>query len=325
MSESWIKQAQEVLELEAQSLHKLSENLDDSFVQAVKLILDTDAKVVVSGIGKSGQVGQKISSTLSSTGTPSFFVHPSESSHGDLGSISNNDVVIGLSHSGESKEMEHLLSYIVKNDIPLIAITSNLNSSLAKAARVVLKTHVDKEACPIGMAPTISSTTSLALGDALAMTLMRARDFGENEFAKFHPGGRLGRRLNTQVKDIMHKGDAVPTVSGEASFKSIVAVMTPEKARGVVGVVDSKGNLAGIITDGVLRRHLDRSENPLSVTAKEIMTLNPKSIDLNELVAKAQFVMEQFQILTLFVVDKDSSSPQKPVGLIHLHDLLAIV
>ncbi|AHZ86865.1 KpsF/GutQ family sugar-phosphate isomerase [Bdellovibrio bacteriovorus] len=317
-----IQQGLKVLEVEAQAILALKERLGDSFEQVVKMITACDGKIVLTGMGKSGQIARKLASTFSSTGTPAVFLHPAESSHGDLGLVENNDVVIALSYGGESPEFAGILRFVSRKGIPLIAITGKPESSLAKAAQVTLNVHVSEEACPLGLAPTASSTATLAMGDAVAMAVMAEKGFSSEDFAEFHPGGSLGYRLLTRVRDVMHGGDALPTVTLDTPIRQVFSIMTHKDVRGAAGIVDEKGDLVGVITDGDIRRRLEKSNDPLTGLAKDLMTTNPRTIDANELAEKALFVMEQFQIQMVFVLDKESSNPRKPVGILHIQDLL---
>ncbi len=314
-----------VLDLEAKSILALKDLLSDGFYKAIDLILSCESKVIITGIGKSGLVGRKISSTLSSTGTPSMFLHPAESSHGDLGVVQNGDVVIAISKSGEASEMRAIINYTSKKGIPLIAITAKPESSLDKAANATLFIGNEKEACPLGLAPTTSTIATLAIGDAMAMCLLKARGFKESEFAEFHPGGALGRKLLTRVKDVMYTGNSLPLVDQNTSMLNVVTLMTGGEVKGVVGVIDSDGNLQGIVTDGDIRRSVLKGEQSLQMKVNEIMSKQPKTIDINELAAKAQFMMENFQIQSLFVIDKNSSKPNSPVGHVRIHDILKVM
>ncbi|MFV3407014.1 KpsF/GutQ family sugar-phosphate isomerase [Bdellovibrio bacteriovorus] len=317
-----IQQGLKVLEVEAQAILSLKERLGDSFEQVVKMITACDGKIVLTGMGKSGQIARKLASTFSSTGTPAVFLHPAESSHGDLGLVENNDVVIALSYGGESPEFAGILRFVSRKGIPLIAITGKPESSLAKAAQLTLNVHVSEEACPLGLAPTASSTATLAMGDAVAMAVMAEKGFSSEDFAEFHPGGSLGYRLLTRVRDVMHGGDALPTVTLDTPIRQVFSIMTHKDVRGAAGIVDEKGDLVGVITDGDIRRRLEKSNDPLTGLAKDLMTTNPRTIDANELAEKALFVMEQFQIQMVFVLDKESANPRKPVGILHIQDLL---
>ncbi|MEK2644425.1 KpsF/GutQ family sugar-phosphate isomerase [Bdellovibrio sp. BCCA] len=317
-----VQQGLRVLEVEAQAIMGLRERIGAEFEQAVKMIKECQGKLVLTGMGKSGQIARKLASTFSSTGTPAVFLHPAESSHGDLGLVESDDVVMALSYGGESPEFSGILRFVARKGIPLIAITGKPGSSLAKAAQVTLNVHVSEEACPLGLAPTASSTATLAMGDAVAMAVMAEKGFSSEDFAEFHPGGSLGYRLLTRVKDVMHTGDALPTVGLEAPIRQVFSIMTHKDVRGAAGIVDNNGDLVGVITDGQIRRRLEKSDDPLTGVAKDLMTTNPRTVDVNELAEKALFVMEQFQINMLFVLDKESSQPKKPVGILHVQDLL---
>lgn len=317
-----VEEGRRVLRIEAQSILDVAERLNGSFGASVQMILECTGKVIVTGIGKSGQVARKMAATLSSTGTPALFLHPAESSHGDMGVIAKGDLVVAFSYGGESPELAPLLSYCARKDVPLIAFTARGESSLAKAARHVLDVAVKEEACPLGLAPTSSSTASLALADALAMAVLKRRGFRKEDFAEFHPGGSLGRKLTLRVKDVMHTGDRLPVVHPEEEMKTVIALMTSKDVRGVAGVVDGKDHLVGVITDGDIRRRLEKSSNPLNEKAQDVMSKTPKTIDCNELAEKAAFLMQQFKIDRLFVIDRLSENPHKPVGLIHFQDLL---
>lgn len=322
MSSSDLDEGRRVLKIEAQSILDIAERLNGGFQKAVDLIMACHGKVIVTGIGKSGQIARKMASTLSSTGTPALYLHPAESSHGDMGVVEKNDLVVAFSYGGEAPEMGPLLSFLARKDVRLIAFTGKNESSLAKSAAVVLDIAVKEEACPLGLAPTSSSTASLALADALAMAVLKRRGFKKEDFAEFHPGGALGRRLTLRVKDVMHSGDALPIVGLQEEMKRVISLMTSKDVRGVAGVIDEKDGLIGIITDGDIRRRLEKSSNPLHEKAADVMSKNPKTIDCNELAEKAAFLMQQFKIDRLFAIDKQSANPNKPVGLIHFQDLL---
>ena len=321
MKMSPVERAKIVLEIEAQGILALKDRIDHNFLSAVELLSACQGKVIVTGIGKSGQIARKIASTLASTGTPALFLHPAESSHGDLGVISKTDVVIGLSYGGESPEMGALLAYIGRKGIPLVAMTGALKSSLAQAAQVVLDVSVAKEACPLALAPTASSTATLAMGDALAMAVMEKRGFSTEQFAEVHPGGSLGFRLS-RVSEQMHTGAGFVLVTEDTPVRKVFSAMSRPETRGAAGIVDKNGDLLGIITDGDIRRRLENTDDPLAGVAKDMMTKNPRTIDANEISEKALFLMEQFRISLLFVLDSQSTQPKKPVGLIHIHDLL---
>jgi arabinose-5-phosphate isomerase len=316
-----IEEARRVLRIEAQSILDVVERLGQSFIDSVELILNCKGKVIVAGIGKSGLIGRKISSTLSSTGTPSVFLHPAESSHGDLGVISAQDVVIAISYSGEAAELSPILNYVARKNIPLISMTAAQDSTLGKVGKFI-NISVKEEACPLGLAPTSSSTVTLALGDALAMAALRRRGFDRNDFAEFHPSGRLGRKLLTRVSDLMHSGDSLPLIKKTEPMTKVLSLMTNKDVRGVAGIIENDGQLCGIITDGDVRRRLEKSNLPFTEMASELMSNAPKTIDQSEFAEKALFVMEQFEIQSLFVLDRNSKSAKMPVGLIHLQDLL---
>lgn len=322
-----LEDATRVLEIEARALDRMRERLQNepqskAFVEAVNLIAACKGKVIVAGMGKSGLIGRKIAATLSSTGSPSFFLHPAESSHGDLGMVSSDDVVVAISYSGEVPELEALLRYVARKNIALIAVTGKVGSTLGKAGNVVLDVGVQEEACPMGLAPTASTTATLALGDALAIATLNRKGFQPEDFAEYHPGGSLGRRLLTRVGEVMHRGEALPIVSLDTPMRDVLAAMTQKEVRGVAGVIDENNLLVGIVTDGDLRRRLEKSLNPLDDKARDLMSRAPKTVDVHELAERALFMMEQFKIQTLFVVDRESKEPGRPVGLLHLQDLL---
>lgn len=306
-----------VLGIEARAVQALIDRLDDRFVQAVDLLYGCKGKVVVSGMGKSGLVGQKIAATMASTGTPAFFVHPAEGIHGDLGMVGRHDVVVAISNSGETQELLQLLPYVERIGIPIVAMTGRPGSTLAKHSNVALDVSVSEEACPLGLAPTASTTATLALGDALALALLQKRGFKEEDFAQFHPGGALGRRLLVRVKDLMHAGPDVPMVEESVTGTTAMLEMTAKKL-GMTTVVDRTGTLSGVITDGDLRRFIQRGGDFLKATASELASGNPKSIGPDDLAAKAVEMMERHSITTLVVTE----GPRKIVGVIHLHDLL---
>lgn len=317
-----IEEGRRVLKIEAQSILDIADRLNGSFEKSVALVLACTGKVIVTGIGKSGQIARKMASTLSSTGTPALYLHPAESSHGDMGVIGKEDLVIAFSYGGESPELAPLLSYCARKNVSLIAFTARGESALARSAQLVLDISVREEACPLGLAPTSSSTASLALSDALAMAVLKRRGFRKEDFAEFHPGGSLGRKLTMRVKDVMHSGEAVPLVSPEDEMKRVISLMASKDVRGVAGVVDQSQKLVGIITDGDIRRRLEKSSNPLHERAMDVMSKNPKTIDCNELAEKAAFLMQEFKIDRLFAIDRLSTEPGRPVGLIHFQDLL---
>ena len=308
-----------VLETEAQALLGLAAAIDDSFFKAVETIAAVKGRLIVTGIGKSGHVARKIAATMSSTGTPAFFVHPAEASHGDMGMIMKNDVVLALSNSGEAKELGDLIEYTRRFAIPLISITANAQSTLGSKSDVVLQLPKFPEACPNGLAPTTSTTLTMALGDALAIALLERKGFTDKDFRVFHPGGKLGQQL-MKVTDIMHKGDQLPVVADTVSALDAIR-MIGEKGFGCVALTDAEGKLSGLITDGDIRRHL--KDGRLPEKAADIMTRNPKVATNNMMVAEAMAIMNDlkntYRKITALVVIDDA---QKPIGLLHLHDCL---
>ena len=309
--------ARQVLHIEAGAVNALADRLDESFAAAVALVLASRGRVVVSGMGKSGHVARKIAATLASTGTPAYFVHPAEASHGDLGMIAHDDVVLALSNSGESAELTAILPLIKRRGAKLIAMTGNADSTLAQEADVHLYAGVDKEACPLNLAPTASTTAALALGDALAVALLDARGFSADDFARTHPGGSLGRRLLVHVRDVMHTGDALPSVSADAPLKEALLEMT-HKGLGMTAVVDAAGRVAGVFTDGDLRRALERTLDIHTTGISQLMTQNPKTIAADRLAVEAVDRMQTHHINGLLVVD----DTHKLVGALNMHDLL---
>lgn len=314
-----IKEAKRVLKVEAQSILDLAERIDEDFSQAVELLYHCKGRVVLMGMGKSGLVGRKIASTFASTGTPAFFLHPAEGINGDFGMLAKEDVVVAISNSGETRELLEVLPLIKRYGNRLITLTGNMNSNLAKAGDVGLNIHVKEEACPMGLAPTASTTATLALGDALAVTLMEKKGFEEKDFALLHPGGTLGKRLLLKVEDLMHAGEAFPKVSEKTLMKEAIFEIT-SKRLGVTGVVNKEGQLIGVITDGDLRRALEKFADLLNREAYEVMTRNPKWIEKGALAAKAVQRMEEYSITSLFVFNQFGD--RAPIGIIHLHDLL---
>jgi arabinose-5-phosphate isomerase len=314
-----LREAKRVFEVEARAVLDLKDRINGDFVSAVEILGTCKGKIIVTGMGKSGQIGRKIASTLSSIGSPSVFVHPAESSHGDMGVLGSDDVVLALSYRGETPELNHLIQYALRKGLSIIAMTGHTESSLAKSADAVLDVSVKQEACPLGLAPTASTTASLAMGDALAMSLIIRRGFRSEDFAEFHPGGSLGRKLLTRVKDLMHTAEALPLVKEDTPMKEVISIMASKEVRGAAGVVDTNGMLIGIVTDGNLRRRLEKGGNPLDDQAADMMSRNPKTIDQDEMAERALFVMEQFSIQVLFAVDGTTG---KPVGILHLQDLL---
>ena len=309
--------ARQVLTIEADAIRALSTRLDHNFTHAVELCLACSGRIIVSGMGKSGHVAGKIASTLASTGTPSFFVHPGEASHGDLGMITPQDVVIALSNSGESPELVAIVPLIKRLGAKLITMTGNPQSTMAREADLHLDASVTQEACPLGLAPTASTTVALALGDALAVALLDARGFGKDDFARSHPGGALGRRLLVHVQDVMHQGEALPKVHADASLSAALLEMT-KKGLGMTAVVDDQDHILGLFTDGDLRRHLDSPLDIRTTPIREVMTAKPLTIGPDRLAAEAVQFMEQRKINGLLVAD----SAGRLVGAFNMHDLL---
>ena len=318
-AEASIKSARRVLDIEAEALTALSSSLGASFHEAIEMISAAEGRVIITGMGKSGHVGSKIAATFASTGTPAFFVHPAEASHGDMGMIVRGDVVLALSNSGESKELLDVIEYTRRFAIPLIGVTSNPLSTLGSKSDVTLLLPNCPEACPNGLAPTTSTTMSLALGDALAITLLERKGFSAKDFKIYHPGGKLGQQL-MRVTEIMHTGDKLPVIAADASMADAI-VMINQKGFGCVALTNADGTLAGLITDGDLRRHL--ADGLMQKTPKEIMTKTPKTATTDMLVAEAMATMNDLKnsyrkITCLIVLDADN----KPAGLLHIHDCL---
>ena len=309
--------AREVLSIEAAAVHALVQRIDHTFLSALDIILSCEGRVIVSGMGKSGHIARKIAATLSSTGTPAYFVHPAEASHGDLGMITSNDVFIALSYSGESEELLTIVPVINRQGAKLISLTGNAKSSLAQAADAHLNGAVDKEACPMGLAPTASTTAALALGDALAVALLDAKGFGPEDFARSHPGGNLGRRLLTHVRDIMHTDAEIPAVRDHALLSEAVLEIT-RKRLGMTAIVDDTQHVLGIYTDGDLRRTLEKRLDFATTQVNEVMSRNPRCIGPDALAAEAVQIMEQYNITQILVID----SANKLVGALNMHDLL---
>jgi len=309
--------ARAVIELEAQAVAALRDRINDDFARACRLVLDATGRVVVTGMGKSGHIGSKIAATLASTGTPAFFVHPGEAQHGDLGMIQPQDVVIAISNSGETGEILTILPIIKRMGAKLIAMTGNARSSLARQADVHLDAGVEKEACPHNLAPTSSTTATLALGDALAVALLKARNFTPEDFARSHPGGKLGRRLLLYVRDVMHSGDRIPLVPETASLQEALLEMT-SKGLGMTGVVNARGELTGIYTDGDLRRTLSTAVDFYNAKIADVMIRNPKTVGADLLAAEAVAFMQSKNINGLIVVDEH----RKAIGAFNMQDLL---
>ena len=314
-----IEAAQRTANIEAAAIRRLSEHLQgelgESFVAAIGLLKAVTGRVVFSGMGKSGHVSRKIASTLASTGTPAMFIHPSEASHGDLGMITPADAIVILSWSGETAELKDIVAYSRRFRVPLIAMTAQQNSTLARSADVVMEIPVHEEACPNGLAPTTSTTMQLVLGDALAIALLEDRGFSELDFKTLHPGGKLGAAL-TFVRDVMHKADDLPLVGPDVAMSDALVVMT-EKSFGCLGVVNADGRFAGIITDGDLRRHM--APDLVSKLTREIMTPEPIVVSSDDLASKALEIINNSSITSLFVTEDG-----KPVGIVHIHDLLRV-
>lgn len=306
--------ARRVLTEEGRALERLAALLGPAFVKAVRLLVACEGRIIVSGMGKSGHIARKIAATMASTGTPAHFVHPGEASHGDLGMITPLDVVLALSNSGETAELRDLIAYTKRFSIPLVSMTRNEASTLAKAADAALVTPYESEVCPMGLAPTTSTTMMLALGDALAVATLECKGFTANDFHNFHPGGKLGKLL-ARVGELMHKGEELPLSSETATMADVLVVMTA-KSFGCAGIVDKSGNLAGIITDGDLRRNL-QSADLLKLPASAIMTKAPMTVNPEMLAAEALKILNEKKRTQLFVVENG-----KPVGLLHIHDLL---
>jgi arabinose-5-phosphate isomerase len=314
-----IETARRVLQIEADAVLALKARIDGDFTRAVEKILACQGKVVVTGMGKSGLICQKIAATMASTGTPTFFMHPAEGFHGDLGMLSKGDVVIAVSNSGETEEVCRLLPVIKRMGLPLIAMSGNPKSTLGIAGDVHLDISVTEEACPLGLAPTASTTATLAMGDALAVALLVARGFKEEDFALFHPGGALGKKLLLRVEDLMHTGENIPLVAPDLLLREALFEITSKKL-GITGVADAQGKLVGVFTDGDLRRIMGDGLESLQQPISEVMTTSPKRILRRNLAAKALQIMEAHSITSLFVFDDEAS--EVPVGIVHLHDLL---
>ncbi len=313
-----LEDGKRVLAIEAQSIESLITRLDDTFVQAVHLLFDCEGKVVVSGMGKSGLIGQKIAATFASTGTPSFFLDPAAAIHGDLGMLAKTDVLVAISNSGETDEIVKLLPSVKRLNLSVVALTGKMESTLAKYSDVALDVSVKEEACPLGLAPTSSTSAVLAMGDALAIALLQHRGFKEEDFLKVHPGGTLGRRLLLKVRDVMHEGKAIPSVPEQATLLDTLLEMTSKKL-GMTTVLDKAGRLAGIITDGDIRRtFLEHPKDWTAIQAQSLGSRSPQTIDPDELAARAVQIMEQHAITSLVVTDEHGNI----LGVLHLHDLL---
>jgi len=316
-SDHTLQLARETLDIEANALLQLKARLDDRFVQAVNKVLLAQGRVVVTGMGKSGHIGRKIAATLASTGTPAMFVHPGEASHGDLGMIQTIDVVLAISNSGESDELVAILPVLKRQGVPLIAMTGGLTSSLARHADIVLDCSVNKEACPLNLAPTASTTAQLAMGDALAVALLDARGFKPEDFARSHPGGSLGRRLLTHVSDVMRQGTDVPQVGPDAEFTALMREMS-SKGLGATSVTDADGRVLGIFTDGDLRRLIEKGADLRQLKARDVMHTQPRTVRVDALAVEAAEMMEQCRITSILVVDEAG----RLCGAINTNDLM---
>ena len=314
---TYIQSAKHTFDIQVKGLQTLASSLDESFEKACELLLNCEGKVVVCGMGKSGHIANKIAATLASTGTPAFFMHPGEANHGDFGMLSQNDVLIGISNSGETSELIGLLPSIKRIGVPIVAISNNMTSSLAKAAAVVLNLHVEKEACSLGLAPTTSTTATLVLGDALAIALLEAKGFTAEDFAFSHPGGALGKRLLLQVSDVLVNGNDMPLVSIDASLKQALFEIS-SKGLGITGIVDHNNELVGIFSDGDLRRALDKQIDIHSALVADVMTQGGISLLENSLAIDAINLMQNKRIAALFVLNQKN----QPIGALNMYMLL---
>jgi arabinose-5-phosphate isomerase len=312
-----IEKGKQVVRIEAQSVAGLIDKINGSFERAVRVIFEAKGRIVISGMGKSGIIARKIVATMNSTGTPSIFLHPSDAVHGDLGMVRGEDVVICISKSGETEEIRQLIPMFKRIGVPIISLLGNLSSSIAKESDVVVDISVAEEACPHDLAPTSSTTAMLVMGDALAITLLEKRNFSKEDFALFHPGGNLGKRLLLKIEELMTDGAQTPKVSLITNLRDTILEMTTKRL-GATCVVDAGGILRGVITDGDLRRLLQKTTDVAGVSAEQVMTRNPKTILLGSLAAAALQEMETFKITQLIIVDKE----HRPVGMVHIHDLV---
>lgn len=309
--------AKSVIDIEARAVSNLKNSINDDFRKAIDILYACKGRVIVTGMGKSGLIGKKIAATLSSTGTPSYFLHPAESTHGDSGIITRDDVIIAISNSGETQELLNLLPIIKRFGVRIIAMTGGLNSTLSKNSDVTLDISIEKEACPLNKAPTASTTATLAMGDAVAICLLEKRGFTEEDFLTFHPGGALGKGFLYRVEDLMITDDRLPIVSENDLFTNVIQTISDKKL-GVAILVNQNNEMTGVLTDGDIRRTLIKYSNIQGIKAKEVMTANPKTISPEELAAKALNLMEKYSITALAVTDGN----RKPVGILHIHDLL---
>lgn len=310
--------ARAVIREEAEAVAALAGRIGPRFEQAVDLMYRCNGRVVVTGMGKSGQISRKIAATLTSTGTPAFYIHPSEALHGDLGMLEKSDLLLIVSNSGETEDILRMMPTIEVLKVPIVAILGRMDSTISRKADIALDASVEQEACPMDLAPTTSTAAALALGDALAMVLLELREFKPEDFALYHPGGALGKKLLTTVASLMHSGDALPLVHLDTMMREAIFVIT-EKGLGITGVVDDDGHLVGAITDGDLRRGLERDDHMLNLKVREMMTPNPKCILKTDLAVHALAVMENHAITSLFVIEENDR--QHPLGLIHIHDI----
>lgn len=318
MSASKINElAKQVFDIEANSILRLKDNIGQNFDDAIELLYNCKGRVIITGMGKSGLIGKKIAATLSSTGTPSYFLHPAESTHGDSGIITREDVIIAISNSGETQELMNLLPLIKRFGVKMIGMTGKLNSTLANASDIVLDISVEKEACPLNKAPTASTTATLAMGDALAVCLLEKRGFTKEDFLIFHPGGALGKGFLYRVKDLMLTGEKLPITTEDMNFTDVIEVISSHKL-GMSMIVNSNGELSGVLTDGDIRRTLIKYHNIENLKVRDVMTVNPKNISAEDYGASALNLMEKYSITALAVVDSEN----KPIGVIHIHDLL---
>lgn len=309
--------ANDVLNIESKAVSDLKRSIDDNFIKSIDILYNCKGRVIVTGMGKSGLIGKKIAATLSSTGTPSYFLHPAESIHGDSGIITKEDVIIAISNSGETDELLHLLPLIKRFGVKMIALTGKVNSTLAKTSDVTLDVGVEREACPLNKAPTASTTATLAMGDALAVCLLKKRGFTEEDFLIYHPGGALGKGILYKVEDLMITGEKLPIINENKPFIEVVKYISEMKL-GMAILVNDNGSMTGILTDGDIRRTLLKHSDVASILTVEVMTKNPKTILSTDLAAKALHLMEKYSITALAITDDN----KKPVGVLHIHDLL---
>lgn len=312
-----IESAKEVLDIEAKSILRLKDNIGEEFDKAIDILYNCKGRVIVTGMGKSGLIGKKIAATMSSTGTPAYFLHPAESTHGDSGVITRNDVIVAISNSGETQELLNLLPLIKRFGCPMIGMTGNINSTLARTSEVVLDISVEREADTLGKAPTASTTATLAMGDALAVCLMEKKGFTKEDFLMFHPSGKLGKGLTYKVRDLMITGEKMPLVSEDDSFQDVIKTISDYKL-GMSMILGPDKRLVGVLTDGDIRRTIIKYSDTSALCVKDVMTVNPKRITSDSYAASALNLMEKYSITALAVVDEDNY----PVGVIHVHDLL---